>query len=183
MFFGKAPHRGNYVTPTVGITDTPPRELERVYRGNYRNSTEKISKALDTAEGIRHKRITEYNRRSKMTNTPKLWKDMTAPEKGELLLARHNGETLQSYSTRGWSDLCRFEPWVNYAYRIKPKAPKVETFTNRVQLWDDEDVTRICYGHGDELGKISNITHTYTITDGVVTSCDTIIHNNEEADQ
>ena len=67
MFFGKAPHRGNYVPPTEGIRDTPPWELEIPHRGNYRNCTEKISKALDTAEGIRHKRITGYNRRSKMT--------------------------------------------------------------------------------------------------------------------
>jgi hypothetical protein len=62
----------------VGITDTPPWELERVYPGNYRNSTQKISKALDTAEGIRHKRITEYKRRSKMylkirNATPDQW--------------------------------------------------------------------------------------------------------------
>jgi hypothetical protein len=52
-----------------------------------------------------------------------------------------------------------------------------------VQLWDDEGVNRIYYGHYDDMGKIANITHTYTITDGIVTGCDTIIHNNEEADQ
>ena len=144
-----------------------------------------MSKALDTAEGIRHKRITDYNRRSKMTDAPKLWKDMTDAEKGELLLACHNGETLQSHWSRGWSDLYTFEPrlYPRFAYRIKPKAPKVETFISRVQLWDDEYITRICYEHGDDQGKIANITHTYTITDGIVTSCDTVIHKNGEADQ
>ena len=120
-----------------------------------------------------------------MTDAPKLWKDMTDAEKGELLLACHNGETLQSHWSRGWSDLYTFEPrlYPRFAYRIKPKAPKVETFISRVQLWDDEYITRICYEHGDDQGKIANITHTYTITDGIVTSCDTVIHKNGEADQ
>jgi hypothetical protein len=179
MFFGKAPHRGNYVPPTEGIRDTPPRELERVYRGNYRNCTKKISKALDTAEGIRHKRITEYKRRSRMKNTPTLWKDMTDPEKGALLLAAHEGNAIMAYDNvhKYWFKAERPHWASDFSYRIKPKAPKVETFTSRVQLWDDEGVTRMCYAHGDELGKISNITHTYTITDGIVTDCNTIIHD------
>jgi hypothetical protein len=118
-----------------------------------------------------------------MTNTPKLWKDMTAPEKGALLLAHHEGKEIECNIDNGvwfYSD----PQWnAAHAYRIKPNAQKVETFISRVQLWDDEYVTRICYGHGDEYHKIANITHTYTITDGIVTACDTIIHKDEETDQ
>jgi hypothetical protein len=118
-----------------------------------------------------------------MTNTPTLWKDMTDAEKGELLLAYHDGAVIECNIDNGvwfYSD----PQWnAAHAYRIKPKAPKVETFTSRVQLWGDSEVTHICYGHYGETDKIANITHTYTITDGIVTACDTIIHNNEEADQ
>jgi hypothetical protein len=117
-----------------------------------------------------------------MTNTKKLWKDMMDYEKGALLLAAHDGCTIE-FSKLGKGD---WQTWSNpmwfssHAYRIEPKAPKVDTVTSEVQLWDDEGVNRIYYGHYGDMSKIANITHTYTITDGVVTSCDTIIHKNEE---
>ena len=120
-----------------------------------------------------------------MTNTPTLWKDMTDAEKGTLLLACHNGETLQSHFMRGWSDLCTFEPrlYPRFAYRIKPKTPKVETHEHRCHVWLCGDASMICpKGHITGAG-LGNITHTYTITDGVVTACNTIIHNNGEVDQ
>jgi hypothetical protein len=115
-----------------------------------------------------------------MTDTPKRWKDMTDAEKAEVLLADHRNEELQGYCGY-WVKKHNFFPYhANTAYRIKPEAPKVETVTRKVQLWDDEGTNRIYYGHYDDMGKIANITHTYTITDGIVTACDTIIHKNEE---
>tara|TARA_R110000824_G_scaffold173105_4_gene351145 strand:- start:54 stop:416 length:363 start_codon:yes stop_codon:yes gene_type:complete len=120
-----------------------------------------------------------------MTNTPKPWKDMTDIEKGTLLLAEHDGNEMQRHYYDGWVGLGhgRVGLGCSVAYRIKPSAPKVETFISRVQLWDDEGVTLISLGHDDERGKIANITHTYTITDGIVTACVTVIHKNEETDQ
>lgn len=119
-----------------------------------------------------------------MTDAPKLFRDMTDVEKGLLMLADHRGEVLQGTLRTGdgtrwlaWAE-CHSPCWDDgTAYRVKPKAPPVETFTSKVQLWDDDDVTRIYYAHADGTGKISNITHTYTITDGRVTACDTIIHD------
>jgi hypothetical protein len=124
-----------------------------------------------------------------MTDAPKLWHGMTDAEKGSLLLAHYEGKVIewngQDAITGDWGgwdkcdDDCLWDGIHDergFAYRVKPKAPDVKTFTSKVQLWDDEDVTRICYAHGDDTGKIANITHTYTITDGVVTACDTIIH-------
>ena len=119
-----------------------------------------------------------------MTNTPKLWKDMTDANKGELLLARHNGETLQSYAeSKGWSNLRTFEPFTEYAYRIKPKTPKVETHEHRCHVWLCSDGSMICPKGHITGGGLGNITHTYIITEGIVTACNTIIHNNGEADK
>jgi hypothetical protein len=115
-----------------------------------------------------------------MKNTPTLWKDMTDAEKGTLLLAHHDGAVIEFFLHIHWRGIDWQPRWKpGCAYRIKPKAPKVETFISRVQLWDDEGVPRMCHGHYDDQGKIANITHTYTITDGIVTACDTIIHKNE----
>lgn len=66
---------------------------------------------------------------SRATPQPKLWRDMTAEEKGALLLAAYEGKEVQChYGVKGW---CRrsFELFaVGNAYRIKPE-PKVETVT------------------------------------------------------
>jgi hypothetical protein len=63
-----------------------------------------------------------------MTDTPKLWRDMTPEEKGALLLAHHEGQSIQSFGVfvpdMWWGDLPEWEDKV--AYRVKPE-PKRET--------------------------------------------------------
>ena len=63
-----------------------------------------------------------------MTEHPKLWRDMTAAEKGALLLAEHEGKVIQFWDKFGFEDWCDIEPsWEDdSAYRVKPE-PKVET--------------------------------------------------------
>ena len=121
---------------------------------------------------------------------------MTDAEKGELLLAHHEGKTIQwdgivstTGTWGGWGDCdddCLWDGTFSrdgFAYRIKPKAPKVETVTDKRQVWLSPTGEMRIAGQGDAFGKIANITHTYTITDGILTACDTIIHKNGEADQ
>ena len=105
-----------------------------------------------------------------MTDAPKLWKDMTDAEKGELLLAALEGSEIQMSATGStyWHDVN--PKWGrNSAYRVKPKAPKVETH-----------VDYFIYKKGNGLffceQEQARITINYTVTDGVVTACDTIIH-------
>lgn len=60
-------------------------------------------------------------------NDPKLWRDMTAEEKGALLLAAHEGQVIQFYNPTSdwWYDLPK-EPFQDaWAYRVKPE-PQVE---------------------------------------------------------
>ena len=61
-----------------------------------------------------------------MTDTPKLWRDMTPEEKGALLLAHHEGKVIEYYDHGvGW--VTERPIWDDYcAYRIKPE-PKRET--------------------------------------------------------
>ena len=119
-----------------------------------------------------------------MTNTPKLWKDMTDAEKGTLLLASHRGEAIQYWNGASYHNMPEYSEWFGFqAYRIKPKAPKVETYEHRCHVWLCSDGSLICPKGHITGGGLANITHTYTITDGVVTGCDTIIHKNGEADQ
>lgn len=60
-----------------------------------------------------------------MTDTPKLWRDMTPEEKGALLLAHHEGKVIQYFSCGVWED--GPPRWFdNVAYRIKLE-PKRET--------------------------------------------------------
>ena len=65
-----------------------------------------------------------------VTQEPKLWRDMTPEEKGALLLAHHEGQSIQSFGVfvpDMWcADLPEWEDKV--AYRIKPE-PKRETVT------------------------------------------------------
>lgn len=63
---------------------------------------------------------------------PNLWRDMTPAEKGALLLAAHEGKVIQSkcmfLDDEEWED--RGPLWDDeYAYRVKPAEPVVETVT------------------------------------------------------
>jgi hypothetical protein len=116
-----------------------------------------------------------------MTNTPKLWGNMTDAQKGALLLAALEGSEIQMSTTGStyWHDVN--PKWGrNSAYRIKPKAPKVETVEHECHIWTRIDGSSAHYGGHDYGDTNHNITHTYTITDGVVTACDTIIHENKD---
>ena len=75
-----------------------------------------------------------------MTNTPKLWKDMTDAEKGALLLAWHEEDVIEYFSCRNfWREAEVRIGKPDLAYRIKPKAPKVETVTGKVFIWSRSD--------------------------------------------
>ena len=68
-----------------------------------------------------------------MTDTPKLWKDMTPEEKGALLLGWHEGKVIEVFGLLypdmwGEDDPCFYE---DCAYRIKPE-PKRETVTAKL---------------------------------------------------
>ncbi len=114
--------------------------------------------------------------------TPKLWRNMTDAEKGALLLAAHRGEEVQFYSNTKaytWQAVPYDKPgWFDAsAYRVKPKAPKVETVTDQRHVWEYEGGhIQVGEEHATTSQCLGNITHTYTITDGIVTACDTIIH-------
>jgi hypothetical protein len=122
-----------------------------------------------------------------MTNQPKLWKDMTDAEKGALLLADQRGEEIQGTVPNGgghnwvsWTE-CQRPCWDDgTAYRVKPKAPKVETVEHECHVWKRTGGSLAHYDGHDYGDTDQNITHTYTITDGRVTACDTIIHDNKE---
>lgn len=65
-----------------------------------------------------------------MTDKPKLWSEMTDAEKGALLLAAHQGKAIQFHDRDGtWlTGRPSWPSWQDdFAYRVKPKAPKVET--------------------------------------------------------
>ena len=59
-----------------------------------------------------------------VSRTPKLWLDMTPEEKGALLLAHHDGKSIENNASGQWIDA---QPcWADdVAYRVKPE-PKVE---------------------------------------------------------
>lgn len=69
-----------------------------------------------------------YRIKKRATSKPKLWRDMTAEEKGALLLAAHEGNVIEAHcDKKGWVTIypsCDSD----LAYRIKPE-PKVETVT------------------------------------------------------
>jgi hypothetical protein len=116
-----------------------------------------------------------------MTDKPKLWRDMMDYEKGALLLAHHDGAVIECNIDNGvwfYSD----PQWnAAHAYRIKPKAPKVETVQAEDHVWRLKGNLVVGAGRNNDTNIIANITHTYTITDGIVTACDTIIHDTPEA--
>jgi hypothetical protein len=107
-----------------------------------------------------------------LVDTPKLWRDMTDAEKGALLLAYHDDEVIDYFShSTVWRSID--QPMWNpgYAYRIKPKAPKVEKIVEYFTYFPGEGL-----GFASEL-RHANISIAYIITDGIVTACDTIIHD------
>lgn len=70
-----------------------------------------------------------------MTDTPKLWRDMTPQEKGQLFLAHHERKEIEVWLVDEWCRLLTLaarQPgstvnWLdNIAYRIKPE-PKKDT--------------------------------------------------------
>lgn len=68
-----------------------------------------------------------------MTDTPKIWKDMTPEEKGALLLAQHEGKEIEFWNGVSWRLVfCGIPNWLDsHSYRIRHE-PKVETVA---QYW------------------------------------------------
>lgn len=64
---------------------------------------------------------------SRAEDTPTKWGDMTPEQKGALLLAHHEGKTIECYCFREGQFTTTHEPYLfdGVAYRIKPE-PKVE---------------------------------------------------------
>ena len=87
---------------------------------------------------------------------PKLWRDMTDAEKGALLLAHHEGATLQVLSVVNWYDVEKMVCDPDATYRIKPE-PKVE-------------VVALCYRQ--DVGQVKNRI-TFNLIDGEP-DCDSI---------
>lgn len=68
--------------------------------------------------------ISEWKEPEEMTY--KTWGGMTPEEKGALLLAHHEGKTIQFMGTIGWVDDDRPFEYKSLEYRIKPEEPKIE---------------------------------------------------------
>lgn len=76
-----------------------------------------------------------YRIKKRATSEPKLWRDMTAEEKGALLLAAHEGNVIEWSYGLPWitaesteTSLVAWDNTCAYRVRIKPE-PKVETVT------------------------------------------------------
>ena len=88
---------------------------------------------------------------SRATTQPKLWRDMTADEKGALLLAAHEGKVIEGTRIDIPDDWRRSAIGLdNHAYRIKPE-PKVETVA-------------LCWRH--DVGTVKNKIGTISLIDG-----------------
>lgn len=110
----------------------------------------------------------------------KPWRDMDDAEKGALLLDAHRGESIQIKRIgHDWSDCERDCLWMGMAaYRVKPKA---RNLTHDIHVYRQPDGGVVIEdGHWGNPNCFGNITHTYTITDGRVTACDTIIHDGDK---
>lgn len=82
------------------------------------------------------------------SDTPKEWCQMTREEKGELLLAHHEGKAIEFLSASGSWKLAEDPSWLEpFPYRIKPQ-PVTETVT---LMWCNEK------GDGGKLGTINLI--------------------------
>lgn len=76
----------------------------------------------------------------------KLWRDMTPEEKGALLLAHHEGHTIQCRSPAHSQWFDSSEPsWANaIAYRVRPE-PNRETVTRWYQASGHSNTHRIAF--------------------------------------
>lgn len=116
------------VRPGDVVTDSSPKEYERtftvlsgcklklVYENGY---SQTLDRGWFWDECI-------FHLISRAADTPKLWRDMTPEEKGALLLAFHDGKTVQIYNDGIWEDKRWAKCYCNWAYRVKPD-PKIET--------------------------------------------------------
>ena len=124
-----------------------------------------------------------------MTDAPKLWHGMTDAEKGSLLLAHYEGKVIewdgQDAITGDWGgwdkcdDDCLWDgihDGKGFAYRVKPKAPKVETTLLLIHFWHHENGPPSMFIGKSSAPEAVNAAIKITITDGIVTACDTIIH-------
>ena len=85
-----------------------------------------VNEQGDIHDVIKHG-VTNFSRFKIISRaTPKLWRDMTPEEKGALLLAAHDGKSIECHcNNNGWVTI--YPSWdSDLAYRIKPE-PKVET--------------------------------------------------------
>jgi len=75
--------------------------------------------------GVTPERAFDTELVAEWTDEPKLWRDMTPEEKGELLLAHHEGKVIDAYSTR-YKVWVEVKPnWYNQtAYRIRPEPER-----------------------------------------------------------
>jgi hypothetical protein len=81
----------------------------------------------DSGQDVLAKAVWSTNGEKPMTDTPKLWKDMTPEEKGALLLAHHEGKVIEaSDSKSNWHPVKKATWFEDLAYRIKPE-PQRET--------------------------------------------------------
>ena len=95
----------------------------------------------------------------------KLWKDMTPEEKGALLLASHEGKTLQYWKrgSGGWEDCLSVVIHESEYYRVKPAPVITEVVMHGCKddgVWSFDSLT----------GQAKWDTHkiTFNLVDGVV---------------
>lgn len=94
----------------------------------------------------------------------KLWKDMTPEGKGALLLASHEGKTLQYWKrgTGGWEDCLSVVIHENECYRVKPEPVVKEVVINggaTAGVWGFDSILSPCV---EDTHKI-----TFNLVDGV----------------
>ena len=91
----------------------------------------------------------QYDLVAEWTDAPKLWRDMTAEEKGALLLAHHEGRDIECrYAfNNGWCHDSK-PVWADdAAYRVKPTVDSVQ-----------------CYWNGFNIHRANNKDRTHRIT-------------------
>ena len=118
-----------------------------------------------------------------MTDNPNKtpWGEMTDAEQAALLLSHHRKNRIDCLIDGEWETVTEPTWGGNSAYRVRPApvAPKVETVTKRCNIARMTSGSPYWSGgvlQADET--LANITHTYTVTDGVVTCDTTITHPN-----
>ena len=82
---------------------------------------------VDVADGVGLNPINKKFRIiSRAADTLKLWRDMTAAEKGVLLLAHHEGKVIETFLSRtGWVETKSPQWFVGSAYRVKPEPKRI----------------------------------------------------------